>query len=69
MAIDISKINGTPVINLGPNNFLVNLMQNAFEGISGRRENFGPAFTNKLGLPHDPGISHADHLHFSVNGN
>lgn len=69
LAIDISKINGTPVINLGPNNILVSLMQNAFENIAGRRENFGPSFTKKLGYPHDPGISHEDHILFSVDGN
>lgn len=68
LAIDISKINGTPVINLGANNMLIISMQNAFENIPGRRENYGPVFTKKLGIAHDPGISHDDHLHFSVNG-
>ena len=47
---------------------LIISMQNAFENIPGRRENYGPVFTKKLGIAHDPGISHDDHLHFSVNG-
>ena len=67
-AIDISKINGSSALALGPNNQLVVALQNAFENVPNRRENFGPAFERKWGQPWPVG-DHQDHLHFSVDGN
>ena len=68
LALDISKINGSSVLALGPNNPLVVALQNAFENVPNRRENFGPAFERKWGQPWPVG-DHEDHLHFSVDGN
>jgi hypothetical protein len=68
LAVDISKINGSYVLALGPNNQLVVALQNAFENVPNRRENFGPAFERKWGQPWPVG-DHEDHLHFSVDGN
>jgi hypothetical protein len=67
IAVDISKINGSYVLALGPNNQLVVALQNAFENVPNRRENFGPAFERKWGQPWPVG-GHDDHIHFSVNG-
>ena len=66
LAVDISRINGVPMITTGANSKVISL-QNALENVAHRRENFGPAFKHKLGVVHV--ISgHADHIHFSVNG-
>jgi hypothetical protein len=68
IAVDISKINGSYVLALGPNNQLVVALQNAFENVPNRRENFGPAFERKWGQ-HWPVGGHDNYLHFSVDGN
>jgi RHS repeat-associated protein len=77
-ALDISMVNG---IAVGPNQPIIEALQNAFENQAGRRENFGPALMMKLGQPyiHD-GLSptlyqqrvgirnaHYNHIHWSVN--
>ena len=67
-AIDISRINGSSVLASGPNNQLVVTLQNAFENVPNRRENYGPAFERKWGQPWPVG-GHENHLHFSVDGN
>lgn len=64
-AIDISRINGVPIIVQG-NSAIVQALQNAFDASTGIRENFGPAFKHKLGSPWTVG-GHEDHIHISIN--
>ena len=66
LAVDISRINGVPIITTGANS-KVTALQNALDNVTHRRENFGPAFKHKFGSPWTVG-GHADHIHFSVNG-
>jgi len=67
LAVDISRINGQYVQNLGGSNPLVQQLQIALDNVPNSRENFGPAFQHKLGTDHYVG-GHTDHIHFSVNG-
>jgi hypothetical protein len=77
-ALDISMVNS---IAVGPNQPIIEALQNAFENQARRRENFGPALMMKLGQPyiHD-GLSstlyqqrvgirngHYNHIHWSVD--
>lgn len=67
LALDISRINGTPMIVSGSTDF-VQQLQIAFDQSSNIRENFGPFFKHKFGqLYLVPG--HGDHIHVSINGN
>jgi len=68
-AIDISRINGIPVIELGPHNQLVIALQEALDEIPIVRENFGPYFMHKKKRnykSHKLAASHRTHIHFSV---
>lgn len=69
-AIDISMINNKPV-NIYKNDpevaFLSDFIQNEFEKVAGRRENFGPLMTLKLGRPFKPPGRHDNHIHLSVD--
>jgi hypothetical protein len=67
LAMDISRINGNYIINLGAND-QVTALQQSLEQFPHIRENFGPHLKNKLNAPFNVG-GHADHIHFSVNGN
>ncbi|MDP2087953.1 MAG: hypothetical protein Q8J84_00970 [Flavobacteriaceae bacterium] len=72
-AIDISRINGVHIINLG-NNSQVMALQNAFDNYHGIRENFGPSYKHKTesnGLKNNNfNISgHKDHIHISIQSN
>ncbi len=66
LALDISKINGKYIILTGPNSKVVRLQQ-AFEVVPNRRENFGPFLKLRLGQPINVS-KHHDHIHFSVTG-
>ena len=77
-ALDISMVNGVAV---GPNQPIINALQNAFELQAERRENFGPSLMLKSGQPYlNPNLSpslyqkrlgimykHQTHLHWSVD--
>lgn len=69
-AVDISRINGTKMINLG-NNIQVKALQDAFDNYPSIRENFGPSFKHKT-FPNGsvnlnwPIGGHQDHIHVSV---
>lgn len=53
------------MINSGITPEIVSLQQ-SLENLSNIRENFGPSFKHKNGLPWTvPG--HQDHIHFSIN--
>ncbi len=72
-AVDISRINGTKIVNLGANNQVIAL-QNGFDSYNNIRENFGPYFKHKT-LP-DGSVNlnwqiagHQDHIHISVQNN
>ena len=69
-AVDISRINGTKIVSGypkgGPVKEIVDALQDAFEGYSWRRENFGPHLKNKLGKTWKI-RGHRDHIHWSVN--
>ena len=72
-AVDISRINGTKVINLG-NNTQVTALQNAFDNFNGIRENFGPQFKHKTFENGSVNLNwpvggHRDHIHVSVQSN
>lgn len=72
-AVDISKINGTRLIHLGPNS-QVTALQNGFQSFHNIRENFGPVFKFKTfsnGNVHSnwPVGGHKDHIHISVQLN
>jgi hypothetical protein len=72
-AIDISRINGVKIINLGAN-FQVQSLQNAFDNYQSIRENFGPYFKHKTFLngtlnTNWPIGGHQDHIHVSVQSN
>ena len=69
-AVDISRINGRfiagsygkdPAITA-----IVQRMQQEFERVAGRRENFGPYLKLKHGKPYRVG-GHGDHMHFSID--
>lgn len=69
-ALDISKINGKNVADLGPKSPLVIAFQNALDETPYVRENFGPYFRHKkrkiyrsTALRED----HRNHIHFSIN--
>jgi hypothetical protein len=69
-AVDISRINGIKMINLG-NNIQVKALQDAFDNYPSIRENFGPSFKHKT-FPNGsvnlnwPIGGHQDHIHVSV---
>lgn len=69
-AVDLSRINGVLIANSYPSNgaikAVVDAIQTNFETYVHRRENFGPHFKKKLGLPFVVG-GHHDHVHLSVN--
>jgi hypothetical protein len=69
-AVDVSRINGTKIaIGYplgGAVKAIVDAIQDAFEGCSQKRENFGPHFKKKLGHPYNV-AGHHDHVHLSVN--
>jgi len=69
-AVDVSRINGTKIaIGYplgGAVKAIVDAIQDAFEGCSQKRENFGPHFKKKLGQPYNV-AGHHDHVHLSVN--
>lgn len=69
-AVDVSRINGTKIAigypQGGAVKAIVDAIQDAFEGYSHRRENFGPHLKKKLGQPWTVG-GHGDHIHLSVN--
>ena len=69
-AVDISRINGTKIVIGYPQiefvKSIVDAIQNAFEGYSNKRENFGPYFKKKFGQPWSV-AGHNDHIHLSVN--
>lgn len=72
-AIDISRVNGVLINNLGANN-QVQELQEAFDSYPNIRENFGPAFKHKTqsnGTRNNNfQISgHRDHIHVSVQSN
>lgn len=69
-AVDISRINGTRIgagySTSAEVQAIVNAIQERFESFHGARENFGPHFKRKHGMPH--GVSgHDDHIHISVD--
>jgi hypothetical protein len=69
-AVDISRINGTKMAlgypQGGSIKAIVDAIQDAFEGFTSRRENYGPHLKKKLGQNWT--ISgHNDHIHLSVN--
>lgn len=68
--VDISRINGLKMSLYYNSNQTVknitNAIQNSFESYAHRRENFGPLFKKKLGVPHQV-TGHNDHIHISVN--
>ena len=72
-AVDISRINGTKMINLG-GNAQVKALQEAFDDYPKIRENFGPSFKHKT-LPNGSVnlnwliAGHQDHIHVSVQSN
>ena len=71
-AMDISRINGQKVIELGPNHAWVKIFQACLDELANIRENFGPERINKLKQKFpDPNRklekSHKDHIHFSIN--
>jgi hypothetical protein len=69
-AIDIAAINGKPILgNYGRDpevTEIVKRIQEGWEDVPGRRENFGPLFKKKLGKPY-PVSDHNDHIHLSVD--
>jgi hypothetical protein len=69
-AVDVSRINGTKIAigypQGGSVTAIVDAIQNAFEGYSHKRENFGPHLKRKLGQPWNVS-AHNDHIHLSVN--
>ena len=69
-AVDISRVNGTKiVIGYASDDHvkaIVDAIQTAFESYAHRRENYGPLFKKKSGVPHAVS-GHQDHIHLSVN--
>ena len=69
-AVDISRINGTHIIDGyrrgGATKAIVDAIQETFERYGNRRENFGPHFKKKSGQPWSI-VDHKDHIHISVN--
>ena len=69
-AVDISRINGRFILEgYGSDpaiTAIVQRMQEEFERVPGRRENFGPYLKLKHGRPHAVS-GHADHMHFSID--
>lgn len=70
-AVDINKVNGTSVKTQGAS-APVKALQGAFRSESNSRENFGPAFQEKVSTPGgaavprpDVAADHQDHLHES----
>lgn len=69
-AIDISRINGRNIADLGGNNPLVIALQNALDEIPLVRENFGPYLRHKNKKPYTTSRlreNHKNHIHFSIN--
>lgn len=65
IALDISRINGIKMISSGITPEIISLQQ-SLDNLPNIRENFGPSFKHKNGLPWT--ISdHQDHIHFSIN--
>jgi hypothetical protein len=70
LALDISEINHEKIVMMsrtGENYKNVILLQEAFETMANRRENFGPHLKLKSGQQAFVG-GHEDHIHFSING-
>ena len=72
-AVDISRINGAKMINLG-NNAQVKALQEAFDNYPKIRENFGPSFKHKTLSNGSVNLNwtiggHQDHIHISVQSN
>ncbi len=69
-AVDISRINGTHIIDGygrgGAIKAIVDAIQGTFERYGNKRENFGPHLKKKSGQPWSIG-KHRDHIHLSVN--
>jgi hypothetical protein len=69
-AVDISRINGIRIADgYGRDpavTDIVQRLQEEFEKLPGRRENFGPHLQLKHGKPY-PVKGHHDHIHFSVD--
>lgn len=69
-AVDIAALNGRPILgHYGTDpeiTELVNRLQQEWERVPGRRENFGPHLKLKSGVAH-PVPGHHDHIHFSVD--
>lgn len=70
-AIDLSRVNDKKMSVSYPSDSevkgIVDSLQNGFETAPRRRENFGPLFKKKEGVPHQVS-GHKDHIHWSVNG-
>jgi hypothetical protein len=69
-AVDISRINGKHIkgsYGIDPaTTAIVQRIQEAFEKVPGRRENYGPYLKKKSGQPYKvPG--HDDHIHLSID--
>lgn len=69
-AVDVSRINGTKIVlgypQGGSVKAIVDSIQEAFEGYSFKRENYGPHLKKKLGQNWAV-AGHNDHIHLSVN--
>jgi hypothetical protein len=69
-AIDISRINGRNIVDLGANSPLVIALQNALNEVLIVRENFGPYLRHKDRKPYTTSRlreNHKNHIHFSIN--
>lgn len=68
--VDISRINGTRIAEgystSAEVRAIVDAIQTKFESFAGSRENFGPHFKRKHGMPHAVS-GHGDHIHLSVD--
>ena len=69
-AVDISRINGTRIgagySTSAEVRAIVDAIQEMFESYNGARENFGPHFKRKHGMPWTVS-GHGDHIHLSVD--
>lgn len=69
-AVDISRINGKRIAeHYGKDvalTAIVRRIQEEFETVPGRRENFGPYLKRKSGQPYAVG-GHHDHIHLSID--
>jgi hypothetical protein len=72
-ALDLSRINGNKIANLG-NNIQVQALQQGFDSYPNIRENFGPTFKHKTYTDGSKDLEfdiagHSDHIHVSVQSN